>query len=147
MSEVEKEIQGILEAKDFQVYKNGWPDFLVKDNNGNNYYLEAKGPNDKITKSQFEMFRALVESGFNIIIVHNGQITVKQLEIEGLKATTINYEDDSRGYDGLDEFINHIEKTTIRSVLKSCGGIKSMACEKLKITMRSLRYKMEKHGL
>lgn len=48
---------------------------------------------------------------------------------------------------GLDEYIKDIERGAIQQTLESVHGSKNVAAKKLKITTRSLRYRMIKYGI
>ena len=48
---------------------------------------------------------------------------------------------------GLDEVMSRLEKNIIDHILAKAGNSKMRAAELLKISFRSLRYKVQKHGI
>ena len=47
----------------------------------------------------------------------------------------------------LDDHLNRIERELVVGALAETGGDRTLACERLGITPRSLRYLIRKHGL
>ncbi|MDA8235210.1 MAG: sigma-54-dependent Fis family transcriptional regulator [Clostridia bacterium] len=47
----------------------------------------------------------------------------------------------------LEEMLDQVEKQILLNVLDQCGGNKTLAARKLNIAIRSLYYKLEKHGI
>ncbi|MHB8171973.1 MAG: sigma-54 interaction domain-containing protein [Thermincolia bacterium] len=51
------------------------------------------------------------------------------------------------GSQTLEEMMDQVEKQIILKVMEQCGGNKTLAARKLNIAIRSLYYKLEKHGV
>ncbi len=52
-------VKKFLERQGCQVYKNGWPDFLVITSKGKLNFIEVKGPRDRLRKNQKLLFNIL----------------------------------------------------------------------------------------
>jgi predicted RecB family nuclease len=72
ISQVEKEVHEFLLDAQCDVYRYGWPDFLVK--KGDKYLLiETKTKGEKITKIQKDMHNALKTIGLEVIVFRLGE--------------------------------------------------------------------------
>ena len=68
-AEIEIKISNILTRAGFNVLRNGWPDFLVEDPEGNPFFLEVKGASDRIRGPQLIMLQKLADLGFPVFVV------------------------------------------------------------------------------
>jgi hypothetical protein len=67
MNRLEEKFRKIAISQGYTVLGNGWPDFLLKMEDGLKA-IEVKGPNDKLRENQIEMLRALDDAGLKCYV-------------------------------------------------------------------------------
>lgn len=68
LTAVQRRFAAMADAKGKQIYRGGWPDFLVVDVSGATLGVSVKEPWDSISKSQVVMFAALEAAGLAIVV-------------------------------------------------------------------------------
>ncbi len=60
--------RSIVVADKAQILRNGWPDFLLKNNSGKIYGVEVKSRSDDLSSRQRAMFAMLTEAGIHVYV-------------------------------------------------------------------------------
>jgi DNA-binding NtrC family response regulator len=139
---IETDVKAKLERVGFTVIRNGWPDILVKDQDGGLYFIELKASNDKIRPEQKRLLQVLAQYGLSVFVVSYN----KKLEKSWNKLKSINDDNIVTG-EGLEEYLARVEKAIIEKTLKENRLSPSRTAKALKITKRQLRYKIEKYSI
>jgi len=74
MTEFEAEVYKHF-SKRGDVYRNGWPDFLVVGNDGVGFALECKQGKDRLSDEQKKMHKALSAFGIDVAVVRPEDVT------------------------------------------------------------------------
>lgn len=91
--------------------------------------------------------RSVALSSTNIILPESLTISMykKRRWVEGIEGRRFDLSDVEQGVD-LDEIMNTIEQAYIKKAMELAGGNKSKAAEYLNLSLRSLRYRLDKSG-
>ncbi len=89
--------------------------------------------------------RSVALSSTNIILPESLTISMhkKRRWVEGIEGRRFDLSDVEQGVD-LDEIMNTIEQAYIKKAMELAGGNKSKAAEYLNLTLRSMRYRLDK---
>ncbi len=89
---------------------------------------------------------SLALSSTNIILPESLTISMhkKRRWIEGIKGQRFDLEDVEQGVD-LDEILATIENAYLKKAMELSGGNKSTAADYLKLSLRSMRYRLDKN--
>ena len=89
--------------------------------------------------------RSVALSSTNIILPESLTISMhkKRRWIEGIKGRRFDLEDVEQGVD-LDEILSIIEQSYLNKAMELTRGNKSKAADYLKLSLRSMRYRLEK---
>ncbi len=89
--------------------------------------------------------RSVALSSTNIILPESLTISMhkKRRWIEGIKGQRFDLEDVEQGVD-LDEILSTIETAYLKKAMELSGGNKSKAADYLKLSLRSIRYRLDK---
>jgi two-component system, NtrC family, response regulator PilR len=89
--------------------------------------------------------RSVALSSTNIILPESLTISMhkKRRWIEGIKGNRFDLEDVEQGVD-LDDILSTIESAYLKKAMELAGGNKSTAADYLKLSLRSMRYRLDK---
>ncbi len=91
--------------------------------------------------------RSVALSTTNISLPENLSLSIhKRRWIEGIPQKRFDLEDVQHGVD-LDDILEEIEKAYVEKAMNIAGGNKHKAAKLLGISLRSLRYRLQKHGI
>lgn len=147
MSHIEHKIKSKLSKKGFMPMQNGWPDFLIKDSDGNIFLLEAKSRSDHLGKAQKQMLQTLADLGFSVFIVCE---TAKTFNDNQREANIKVYEwkkDLKESTETLTQALSRFESGIINNALIECSGNIKEASNYLGIKHNQLTHKLKKYGI
>lgn len=147
---IEKEIQRNLEKKGYKVLRNGWPDFLVEDSEGNVFFMEVKNYKDRFLSSQKRMLKHLANLNFHVFVVAKTNQKIQNREKDGIKIKLYDWKNDFKEIDEketLFELLLRIEKEVINKALKAHNYNHIKTADYLGITYRQLRYHISKTNI
>jgi len=139
MARIELELEDFFKKHNYTVVRNGWPDLLVKDNEGNTYFIEAKAGGDRIRKPQQQMLQMLSNLGFNVFVVSDSP----KLNLE----SKFNWEKYTTQVSDLRKIMKKVEFELIKMALSDSDGNVELAAGALGLTVRQLRYKANSHKI
>jgi len=168
--EFEKKIKKLLKHEGYEVLKNGWPDYLVKDKEGILWFMEIKALHSHLRKAQKQMLKTLTDADLNVLVVSENKLSAPREWIKAKNYTLGDIQDDkiepsidriigyiqkvtdilpqkAKGKLDLEAILNEIETTILKESLIECKGDKRMAAKLLNISSRSLRYRINKLGI
>lgn len=145
MIEIENDCIKTLREAGFTVTKNGWPDILVEDGNGEYCFIEIKSATDHIRRPQVKMLQRLANLGLPVCIVNYNNSMKLETKFSNMKSLP-ELSLKGKGLT-LSQSMDCTEKTAIENALKRFKNNKSRARRYLGLTARQLRYKLIKHNI
>jgi len=141
MIEIEKRLQDILVNNDYKVFKNGWPDFLVEDPDGELFMIEVKSSADRIRKPQQKMLQKLANLGFRVFVVSENRKENLEAKFDWRKFVGDNQAET------LDQITARVQLELVKEALSLNHGDIQKTANYLDISTRSLRYKLDKYRI
>jgi len=131
MVDSEVKIKKQLESQGYNVFKAGFPDFIVQHNNGNIAFVEVKTGFDVVRPNQKEVHSVLRKAGFNVEVweypcnnrklnIHNINLEERQKEL--LHKWVLEIESSVRSATEILFILRHIFIEKEYNVKKQLGG-------------------------
>jgi len=143
MNKIETIIKKSLTKKGYKVLKNGWPDLLVADGEGNPFFIEVKAGTDRLRGPQKAMLQMLTDLGLQVFIVaETNNLYQQDKDFPDLKL--YNSKIDINRIETISEYLLRIKKEIIIDTLKKYNNDQIKTADHLGITHRQLRYAISK---